>query len=240
LGKLFGLKAGQRSKVFAGESGVFVMETTAKTPAPVISDYTAFKLQVEQRTGMGRMGMIGEQILRDIEAAHPKFKVAYLRYFNPVGAHSSGLIGEDPSGIPNNLMPYITQVAVGQRTHLSIYGGDWPTLDGTGVRDYIHVVDLAHGHLKAIDFLKVNSESMTVNLGTGIGYSVLDVVKAFEKASGKKIPYQIIDRRPGDVASCFANPALAAQLLNWKAQFDLIRMCEDSWRWQSMNPVGYN
>lgn len=188
----------------------------------------------------GKTKLIGEQILRDIEVAHPKFKVSYLRYFNPVGAHFSGLIGENPSGVPNNLMPYITQVAVGQRSHLSIYGGDWPTHDGTGVRDYIHVVDLAQGHLKAINFLKVNSESMTVNLGTGIGYSVLDVVKAFEKASGKKIPYQIIDRRPGDVASCFANPALAAQLLNWKAQFDLIRMCEDSWRWQSMNPVGYN
>jgi UDP-glucose 4-epimerase len=187
----------------------------------------------------GQTKLIGEQILRDLEVSQPKFKVAYLRYFNPVGAHISGLIGEDPIGIPNNLMPYIAQVAIGQRSYLSVYGGDWPTHDGTGVRDYIHVVDLAHGHLKAINFLKSNDQSITVNLGTGVGYSVLDVVKAFEKASSKKIPYKIVDRRAGDIASCYADSGLAFQLMGWESQYDLNRMCEDSWRWQSMNPHGY-
>jgi UDP-glucose 4-epimerase len=187
----------------------------------------------------GQTKLIGEQILRDLEVAQPKFKVAYLRYFNPVGAHISGLIGEDPIGIPNNLMPYIAQVAIGQRPYLSVYGGDWPSHDGTGVRDYIHVVDLAHGHLKAINFLKSHGRSITVNLGTGVGYSVLDVVKAFEKASAKKIPYKIVDRRAGDIASCYADSGLAFQLMGWQSQYDLNRMCEDSWRWQSQNPHGF-
>jgi UDP-glucose 4-epimerase len=182
---------------------------------------------------------MSEQILRDLEIAAPHLSVAYLRYFNPVGAHESGLIGEDPMGVPNNLMPYITQVAVGKRDHLSVYGGDWPTHDGTGVRDYIHVVDLARGHVKAVDYLLSNKGSLTINLGAGKGYSVLDLVKAFEKASGKKIPYQIVAKRPGDIAAFFANASMAKEKLNWEVEYDLQRMCEDSWRWQSMNPNGY-
>jgi UDP-glucose 4-epimerase len=182
---------------------------------------------------------MSEQILRDLEIAAPNLSVAYLRYFNPVGAHESGLIGEDPMGVPNNLMPYVTQVAVGKRDHLSIYGGDWPTHDGTGVRDYIHVIDLARGHVKAVDYLLSNKGSLTVNLGAGKGYSVLDLVKAFEKASGKKIPYQIVAKRPGDIAAFFANASMAKEKLNWEVEYDLQRMCEDSWRWQSMNPNGY-
>ncbi len=188
----------------------------------------------------GQTKLIGEQILRDLERSKPEFNVAYLRYFNPVGAHPSGLIGENPTGIPNNLMPYVTQVAVGKRDYLSIFGGDWPTHDGTGVRDYIHVVDLAAGHIKAINYLMKEKKSLTVNLGTGVGYSVLDLVKNFELTSGKKVAYQIVDRRFGDIASCYADPTLAFKLMNWKAEFDLHKMCEDSWRWQSMNPDGYD
>jgi UDP-glucose 4-epimerase len=188
----------------------------------------------------GQTKLISEQILRDLEVARPEIKVAYLRYFNPVGAHSSGQIGESPSGIPNNLMPYITQVAVGKRECLSIFGGDWLTHDGTGVRDYIHVVDLASGHVKAINYLMNEKKSLTVNLGTGIGYSVLDLVKNFELTSGKKIPYQIVARRSGDIASCYADPSLAFKLMGWRAEYDLRRMCEDSWRWQSMNPNGFS
>ncbi len=187
----------------------------------------------------GQTKLIGEQILRDLEIAQPQLRVAYLRYFNPVGAHPSGQIGENPSGIPNNLMPYVTQVAVGQREYLSVFGGDWPTHDGTGVRDYIHVMDLARGHLQAIDYLMREKKYLTVNLGTGIGYSVLDLVKTFELSSGRKIPYQIVGRRPGDIASCYADASLAFKLMGWKAEYDLRRMCEDSWRWQSMNPNGY-
>lgn len=187
----------------------------------------------------GQTKLIGEQILRDLERSKPEFNVAYLRYFNPVGAHPTGLIGENPTGIPNNLMPYVTQVAVGKRNYLSIFGDDWPTHDGTGVRDYIHVVDLAVGHIKAINYLMKEKKSLTVNLGTGIGYSVLDLVKNFELTSGKKVPYQIVGRRFGDIASCYADPSLAFKLMDWKAKFDLPKMCEDSWRWQSMNPNGY-
>jgi UDP-glucose 4-epimerase len=182
---------------------------------------------------------MSEQILRDLEIAKPNLSVAYLRYFNPVGAHESGLIGEDPMGVPNNLMPYVTQVAVGKRDHLSVYGGDWPTHDGTGVRDYIHVVDLAKGHVKALDYLLSGRGSLTVNLGAGKGYSVLDLVKAFEQASGKEIPYKIVDRRQGDIAAFYADASMAKEKLNWEVKYDLQRMCEDSWRWQSMNPNGY-
>ncbi len=182
---------------------------------------------------------MSEQILRDLEIATPHLSVAYLRYFNPVGAHESGLIGEDPMGVPNNLMPYVTQVAVGKRDHLSVYGGDWPTHDGTGVRDYIHVVDLAKGHVKALDYLLSGRGSLTVNLGAGKGYSVLDLVKAFEQASSKKIPYKIVDRRQGDIAAFYADASMAKEKLNWEVNYDLQRMCEDSWRWQSMNPEGY-
>jgi UDP-glucose 4-epimerase len=182
---------------------------------------------------------MSEQILRDLEISSLHLSVAYLRYFNPVGAHESGLIGEDPMGVPNNLMPYVTQVAVGKRDYLSVYGGDWPTHDGTGVRDYIHVVDLAKGHVKALDYLLSGRGSLTVNLGAGKGYSVLDLVKAFEQASGKKIPYKIVDRRQGDIAAFYADASTAKEKLNWKVKYDLQRMCEDSWRWQSMNPNGY-
>jgi UDP-glucose 4-epimerase len=182
---------------------------------------------------------MSEQILRDLEIAKPNLSVAYLRYFNPVGAHESGLIGEDPMGVPNNLMPYITQVAVGKRNHLSIYGSDWATHDGTGVRDYIHVVDLVKGHVKALDYLLSGRGSLTVNLGAGKGYSVLDLVAAFEQASGKEIPYKIVDRRQGDIAAFYADASMAKEKLNWEVKYDLQRMCEDSWRWQSMNPNGY-
>jgi UDP-glucose 4-epimerase len=168
-----------------------------------------------------------------------RWNIALLRYFNPVGAHESGRIGEDPNDIPNNLMPYISQVAVGKLDELSVFGGDYDTPDGTGVRDYIHVVDLAIGHLKALEKLETNPGVITYNLGTGQGYSVLDVVKAFEKASGQEVPYKITDRRPGDAASCYADPTKAEQELNWKAERSLEDMCRDAWRWQSQNPEGY-
>jgi UDP-glucose 4-epimerase len=189
----------------------------------------------------GRSKLIIEEMLLDLVASDPSWNIALLRYFNPVGAHESGLIGEDPAGIPNNLMPFIAQVAVGRRERLSVFGGDYPTRDGTGVRDYIHVVDLAEGHVCALRALEQNNEpgAMIVNLGTGTGYSVLELVKAFEQASGRTVPFDIVDRRPGDVAECYANPARARQLLGWSAQFGIERMCEDAWRWQSMNPEGF-
>ena len=187
----------------------------------------------------GATKLMGETILRDLGAADPAWQTACLRYFNPVGAHESGLIGEDPQGLPNNLMPYVAQVAVGRRPRLQVFGNDYPTPDGTGVRDYIHVVDLAAGHVAALDFLLMGSESITVNLGTGVGYSVLDLVKAYEAASGRTVPYDIVARRPGDVAACYADPALARERLGWTARHGLQRMCEDSWRWQSSNPNGF-
>ena len=187
----------------------------------------------------GATKLMIEDMLRDIAASDPSFNIAILRYFNPVGAHASGIIGEEPNGIPNNLMPYITKVAVGKLKELSVFGGDYDTHDGTGVRDYIHVVDLAKGHVKALEKLKTNCGLVTYNLGTGNGYSVLDMVKAFSKASGKDIPYKIVDRRPGDVAMCYADPKKANNELGWKAEFGIDRMCEDSWRWQSNNPNGY-
>jgi len=188
----------------------------------------------------GRTKLFIEYILRDISVSDADFSVALLRYFNPVGAHSSGLIGEDPNDIPNNLMPFISQTAVGKREKLNVFGGDYDTHDGTGVRDYIHVVDLADGHLKALEYLEKNKGVLTVNLGTGNGYSVLDVVKAFEKASGKKVPYEIVGRRAGDVAKCYADPSYAKKVLNWSAKKDLEQMCIDTWRWQSQNPNGYH
>jgi len=187
----------------------------------------------------GRSKLFIEEILRDLYVSDNEWKVVLLRYFNPVGAHASGTIGEDPTGIPNNLMPFIAQTAVGKREKLSVFGDDYDTHDGTGVRDYIHVVDLAQGHLNAIGKLQDFDEVMTINLGTGQGYSVLDVVKAFEKASGKSVPYSIEPRRAGDIAKCFADPAYAKEILNWKAEKDLTQMCEDSWRWQAQNPMGY-
>lgn len=187
----------------------------------------------------GRSKLFIEEILRDLYISDKAWKVVLLRYFNPVGAHASGTIGEDPSGIPNNLMPFIAQTAVGKREKLSIFGNDYDTYDGTGVRDYIHVVDLAKGHLHAIERLQDFDEVMTVNLGTGKGYSVLEVVKAFEKSSGKRVAYSIEPRRAGDIATCFADPAYAKEVLGWEAEKDLSQMCEDSWHWQSQNPLGY-
>lgn len=187
----------------------------------------------------GQTKLMGEQILRDLGAAQPQWQTACLRYFNPVGAHESGLIGEDPRGVPNNLMPYVAQVAVGRREHLAVFGDDYNTPDGTGVRDYIHVTDLAQGHVAALQRLLSHPGSVTVNLGTGRGYSVLEVVAAYAQASGRPVPHQVKPRRPGDVAACFADPALAQQLLGWRAEHDLQRMCADSWRWQSKNPQGF-
>lgn len=187
----------------------------------------------------GRTKLFIEYILKDLHISDSNWNIALLRYFNPVGAHESGKIGEDPNDIPNNLMPYISQVAVGKLEQLSVFGGDYPTPDGTGVRDYIHVVDLATGHLKALEKLESNPGLVIYNLGTGKGSSVLDMVHAFQKASGKKIPYKITERRPGDIAACYADPAKAEKELNWKATRTIEEMCADTWRWQSQNPDGY-
>jgi UDP-glucose 4-epimerase len=189
----------------------------------------------------GRTKLMVEQVLRDVAAADPEWRVMLLRYFNPVGAHESGLIGEDPMGVPNNLMPFVAQVAVGRRPRLSIYGNDYPTPDGTGIRDYIHVVDLAQGHVAALTKLidKGATRETIVNIGTGRGHSVLDVVKHFESASGRAIPYDIVDRRPGDVAMCYADATRARTLLGWEARRGLDEMCADAWRWQSANPNGF-
>ncbi len=182
---------------------------------------------------------MNEQILRDIAKADPRYSVMLLRYFNPIGAHESGLIGEDPSGIPNNLMPYITQVAVGRLERLRVFGNDYNTVDGTGVRDYIHVVDLARGHVAAIRYVLGHKGCEAVNLGTGHGYSVLELVTAFEKASGSKVPYEIVERRPGDIAEVYADPSKAKELMGWSAERGVDEMCRDAWRWQKQNPKGY-
>ena len=187
----------------------------------------------------GRTKWFIEYMLADLAASDPAWSIGVLRYFNPVGAHESGRIGEEPRGIPNNLMPYVAQVAIGRRPELSVFGGDYPTPDGTGVRDYIHVVDLALGHLAALRHADRGTGIWTVNLGTGQGYSVLEMVRAFEKASGRKVPYRIVARRPGDIATCYADPALAERLLGWKATRGLEQMCVDGWRWQEANPNGY-
>jgi UDP-glucose 4-epimerase len=188
----------------------------------------------------GQTKLMGEQILADLGASLPAWQTACLRYFNPVGAHDSGLIGEDPRGTPNNLMPYVAQVAVGRRERLQVFGNDYPTPDGTGVRDYIHVEDLAEGHVAALRRLLDHAGGFTVNLGTGRGHSVLELVAAYAQASGRAVPYEVVPRRPGDVAACWADPSLARQLLGWQARHDLNRMCADSWRWQSMNPQGFD
>lgn len=187
----------------------------------------------------GHTKLVIEDILAALNTAQPSWKIAVLRYFNPVGAHPSGLIGEDPSGIPNNLMPFITQVALGKRAHLQVFGNDYATPDGTGVRDYIHVSDLAEGHVAGLKALLSRGKSLTVNLGTGRGYSVVEVVKAFEAASGRPVAHQFAPRRPGDIAQCYADPSLAQELLGWRASRTLDQMCADSWRWQSQNPDGY-
>lgn len=187
----------------------------------------------------GRTKLVIEDMLRELHAADPTWRIAILRYFNPVGAHPSGRIGEDPVGVPSNLLPYVAQVAVGRRERLSIWGSDYPTPDGTGLRDYIHVVDLALGHLKALECLQTQAQCFSVNLGTGTGYSVLDIVRAFELASGCAVPYRMAPRRAGDVAACYADPLQAAQLLGWRAERDLATMCRDAWNWQGQNPQGF-
>ncbi|MDO4566137.1 MAG: UDP-glucose 4-epimerase GalE, partial [Oscillospiraceae bacterium] len=187
----------------------------------------------------GRTKLMIEEMLRDLCLADPSWRVALLRYFNPIGAHESGLIGEDPAGIPNNLVPYIAQVAVGKLERVNVYGSDYPTPDGTGVRDYIHVCDLAEGHTAALKALEKKPGLITVNLGTGRGYSVLEVIKAYSEASGRELPYTLAPRRAGDVAECYADPSLAKELLGWQAKRSIEEMCRDSWRWQNANPKGY-
>ncbi|MEI6548215.1 MAG: UDP-glucose 4-epimerase GalE [Burkholderiales bacterium] len=211
--------------------------------ATVYGDPASVPIREDAPTGptnpYGRTKWMIEFILQDLAAANSAWSIGNLRYFNPVGAHPSGRIGEDPQGIPNNLMPFIAQVAVGRRERLSVFGGDWPTVDGTGVRDYIHVVDLAQGHLAALRRVFDVPGAWTVNLGTGKGYSVLQMVAAFERASGRAVPYSIAERRPGDIASCYADPAQALALLGWQASLEIDAMCADGWRWQSGNPQGY-
>ena len=187
----------------------------------------------------GATKLMSEEILGEVRRADPSWAIALLRYFNPVGAHESGLIGEDPRGVPNNLMPYVTQVAVGKRDRLMVFGGDYDTPDGTGVRDYIHVLDLAEGHVAALRYLLESKRSITVNLGTGRGHSVLELVRAFEKASGRKVACEIVARRPGDIDACYADPTRAREMLGWTARRGIDTMCADSWRWQRMNPDGY-
>lgn len=213
--------------------------------ATVYSGDNEMPLRETSRTGnctnpYGWTKFMCERVMMDIAKADPEWSVVLLRYFNPVGAHESGLIGEHPNGIPNNLMPYIAQTAIGKRDHLSVFGNDYDTPDGTGVRDYIHVVDLAKGHVAAIHYLMNHTGSEVFNLGTGVGYSVLDMVKAFEKANGLKIPYVITERRPGDLATCYADPTKSADVLGWHAERSLEDMCRDSWNWQSKNPNGYD
>ena len=217
-------EAGVKTLVFSSSATVYgdpaTVPITENFPLAATNPYGSSKLMTEN-------------ILRDVALSNGGWRIALLRYFNPVGAHESGLIGEEPNGIPNNLLPYVAQVAVGRRAELQVFGGDYPTPDGTGVRDYIHVVDLAQGHVKTLDKLATSSGIFTYNLGTGRGYSVLEMVRAFEAASGKPIPYRIVGRRPGDVATCYADPSLAERELGWKARFDVARMCADVWRWQS-------
>ncbi|MDF0535689.1 UDP-glucose 4-epimerase GalE [Shewanella yunxiaonensis] len=224
-------EAGVHNLVFSSSATVYgdpaSLPITEDFPTSATNPYGQSKLMVEN-------------ILADFQRANPQWNIARLRYFNPVGAHESGIIGEDPNDIPNNLMPYISQVAIGKREKLSIFGNDYPTPDGTGVRDYIHVVDLAIGHVKALEKLQTSPGLVTYNLGTGQGYSVLDMVSAFEKACGKKIPYQIAPRRAGDIAACYADPTYALQELGWKATHTLQDMVNSSWHWQSKNPNGYH
>ncbi len=223
-------RAGVHTMVFSSSATVYGDPATVPIredfPLSSTNPYGATKLHIED-------------MLRDLYRSNEKWKLALLRYFNPVGAHESGQIGEDPAGIPNNLMPYIAQVAVGKREKLGVFGGDYPTPDGTGVRDYIHVMDLAQGHLAALEALEADGGLLTVNLGTGRGYSVLEMVTAFSQASGRPVPYEIVERRPGDVASCYADPAHANAVLGWEAQRGIEKMCEDHWRWQKQNPEGF-
>ena len=217
-------KAGVKTLVFSSSATVYGDPASV----PITEDFP-----LSATNPYGRSKLMIEDMLRDLSVSDPSWRIALLRYFNPVGAHESGLIGEEPSGIPNNLLPYIAQVADGRREFLSVYGGDYPTPDGTGMRDYIHVVDLAIGHVKTLSKLATSQGVLTYNLGTGRGNSVLEMVRAFEQASGKTIPYKIVDRRPGDIAKCYADPARAQTELGWKAERDVAQMCADAWRYQS-------
>lgn len=232
LGLLKGMEAAQcRTLVFSSSATVYGDPVSVPITEAFARSHT---------NPYGHSKLVIEDMLEALRHSDPRWRVAVLRYFNPVGAHPSGLIGEDPLGTPNNLMPYVAQVAVGRRPFLHVYGDDYPTADGTGVRDYIHVQDLAAGHVAALNTLASKGQSLTVNLGTGRGCSVLEVVQAFEAASGRPIPYQIAPRRAGDVAVCYASTELANALLGWRAQRDLATMCADTWHWQSTNPIGYD
>jgi UDP-glucose 4-epimerase len=224
-------RVGLRNLIFSSSATVYGLPKSVPIredfPTSTSNPYGASKLMVEN-------------ILTDVAKVNAQWNIAILRYFNPIGAHESGLIGEDPKGIPNNLLPFISQVAVGKLACLSVFGDDYDTVDGTGVRDYIHVVDLARGHVCALDKVLADAGHFVVNLGTGNGYSVLEMVKAFEAVSHKSIAYKMVDRRPGDIARCYADPEYAKTFLGWQAEFDLARMCEDSWRWQSNNPDGFD
>ncbi len=224
------VQAGPPTLVFSSSATVYGDPASV----PITEDFPR-----SHTNAYGHTKLVIEDMLAALGHAEPAWRIGVLRYFNPVGSHPSGLIGEDPGGIPNNLMPYVAQVAVGQRPHLNVHGGDYPTRDGTGVRDYIHVQDLAAGHVAALQRLLEHGEGFTVNLGTGKGSSVLEVVKAFEAACGRPVPYRIGARRAGDVAECFADPTLAHKLLGWQARRSLDDMCKDAWRWQSANPNGY-
>ncbi|WP_066259412.1 UDP-glucose 4-epimerase GalE [Neobacillus drentensis] len=223
-------KYGVKNLVFSSSATVYGMPERM----PISEDFP-----LSATNPYGRTKLMIEEILRDLYVADNSWSIALLRYFNPIGAHESGRIGEDPNGIPNNLMPYITQVAVGKLKELQVFGSDYPTVDGSGVRDYIHVVDLALGHLKALERVMLSNGVDAINLGTGTGYSVLEMVAAFEKASGRKVPYKIVERRPGDVAVCYADPSKAKNKLGWTAERGIEDMCKDSWRWQEKNPNGY-
>ena len=222
--------AGAKRLVFSGSATVYGQPESL----PIRED-----ARLDATSPYGHSKLMGERLLADISVADTQWQSAVLRYFNPVGAHESGLIGEDPRGTPNNLMPYVAQVAVGRRAKLEIFGKDYPTPDGTGVRDYIHVIDLAEGHVAAVRRLFDAGGSFTVNLGTGVGHSVLEVVRAYQAASGRHIPYEFAARRAGDTAACYADPALARRLLGWTASRGLDAMCTDSWRWQQANPMGF-
>lgn len=223
-------KYGVKNIVFSSSATVYGVPKTF----PITED-----LPLGSTNPYGRTKLMIEEILKDVFISDNEWSIALLRYFNPFGAHPSGVIGEDPNGIPNNLMPYVTQVAIGKLDELSIFGNDYPTADGTGVRDYIHVVDLAEGHLRALEKILSTNGVEAYNLGTGTGYSVLEMVKAFEQVSGRQVPYKFVDRRPGDIATCYADPSKAKRDLGWTAQKGLVEMCADSWRWQSNNVNGY-
>ncbi len=228
------LEAMQRAKV-----GNIIFSSSATVYGDPASVPIRENFPLSATNAYGRSKLMIEEILGDLHRAEPHWRIARLRYFNPVGAHESGLIGEDPRGIPNNLMPYVTQVAVGRLQKLRVFGGDWPTVDGSGVRDYIHVMDLAEGHVAALKHLLAQDGMFTVNLGTGQGYSVLQMVRAFGKSIGRDLPYEIVERRPGDIAECWADPAAAKMLLGWSAKRGLDTICADAWRWQQGNPQGY-